>query len=245
MKPQVHDLTLDELRLFGDIIGRLEELGPIVDVRRVVLSDLTRLLRSDFCVSYNWDAEKGTYVDPIAVNVDSDHVRRYTSWYQHNDPMTAQLCKLRRATLVEEVMDRPALEKSEFYNEFLAQDGLHHGINVFVFDGERQLSDLRIWRTRNRPEFEMRDKLVLDAIEPFLCRAIKRRAGSATGLTDRESEIAQLVAKGCTDQDIGRLLCISLSTVRTHLRRIMDKKGFSNRAELAACVAAAVTTAPS
>ncbi|MDR5671474.1 LuxR family transcriptional regulator, partial [Burkholderia cenocepacia] len=94
-------------------IGRLEELGPIVDVRRVVLSDLTRLLRSDFCVSYNWDAEKGTYVDPIAVNVDSDHVRRYTSWYQHNDPMTAQLCKLRRATLVEEVMDRPALEKSE------------------------------------------------------------------------------------------------------------------------------------
>ncbi|KVF16444.1 helix-turn-helix transcriptional regulator [Burkholderia cepacia] len=245
MKPQVHDLTLDELRLFGEIIGRLEELGPIVDVRRVVLSDLTRLLRSDFCVSYNWDAEKGMYADPIAVNVDSDHVRRYTSWYQHNDPMTAQLCKRRRATLVEEVMDRPALEKSEFYNEFLAQDGLHHGINVFVFDGERQLSDLRIWRTRNRPEFEMRDKLVLDAIEPFLCRAIKRRTGSATGLTDRENEIAQLVAKGCTDQDIGRLLCISLSTVRTHLRRIMDKKGFSNRAELAASVAAAGTAPPS
>ncbi|MGY6123806.1 helix-turn-helix transcriptional regulator (plasmid) [Paraburkholderia strydomiana] len=245
MKPHVHDLTLDELRLFGDIVGRLEELGPIVDVRRVVLSDLTRLMRSDFCVSYNWNAEKRTYVDPIAVNVDSDHVRRYTTWYQHNDPMTAQLCKMRRATLVEEVMDRPALEKSEFYNEFLAQDGLHHGINVFVFDGDRQLCDLRIWRSRNRPQFEVRDKLVLDAVQPFLCRAVKRRAGSATGLTDRESEIAQLVAKGCTDQDIGRLLCISLSTVRTHLRRVMDKKGFSNRAELAACVAAAGTTAPS
>ncbi|WP_269113220.1 hypothetical protein [Burkholderia cepacia] len=38
----VSDITPDELRLFGDIVARLEELGPIVDVRTVVLPAITQ-----------------------------------------------------------------------------------------------------------------------------------------------------------------------------------------------------------
>ncbi|URK86397.1 helix-turn-helix transcriptional regulator (plasmid) [Rhizobium sp. RCAM05350] len=55
-------------------------------------------------------------------------------------------------------------------------------------------------------------------------------------LTIREREIAFLVARGCRDRDIGDMLGISFSTVRTHLNRAMEKKGCSNRAELAAMV---------
>jgi DNA-binding NarL/FixJ family response regulator len=57
------------------------------------------------------------------------------------------------------------------------------------------------------------------------------------GLTPRESEVAGLVARGCTDRDIARILGIGFGTVRNHVTNAMAKSGCANRAELAASVA--------
>lgn len=236
MTALISDITADELRLYGDLIGQLEELGPLIDIRSVVLPGITRLLRSDFAASFVWCEKSRRYIDGISFNVDTSLTHRYETWFQHNDPMTAQLCAKRTATFVEEVMNRHDLEHSDFYNDFLAREGMHHGINVFSFDGSTQLGDLRIWRSRNRPEFVERDRVLLDAIEPFFRKAMSRCRKGTVGLTSRENDIAQLVARGRTDQEIASILAIGASTVRTHLRRILEKKGYANRAELAASV---------
>ena len=126
--------------------------------------------------------------------------------------------------------------RTEFYNDFLARDGLHHGVNMFIFDGDRDLGDFRIWRAKGRPEFCTRDLDLLDALEPHLRRALLS-GGGAGALTPRESEIAALVARGCTDRDIARILGIGFGTVRTHITKAMSKTGCANRAELAAAIA--------
>ena len=51
-------------------------------------------------------------------------------------------------------------------------------------------------------------------------------------LTDREREVLALLATGETDQEIARMLCISVRTVRSHLDRIRAKTGCRRRAEL-------------
>jgi len=150
--------------------------------------------------------------------------------------MTFELRARRRATLVDEVIPRGKLVRTEFYNDFLARDGLHHGVNMFIFDGDRDLGDFRIWRAKGRPEFCMRDLDLLDALEPHLRRALLS-GGGAGALTPRESEIAALVARGCTDRDIARILGIGFGTVRTHITKAMSKTGCANRAELAAAIA--------
>jgi DNA-binding CsgD family transcriptional regulator len=168
--------------------------------------------------------------------MDPDNFRRYEDWFQFCEPMAFKLRARRQATLVEEVLPRADLESSEFYNDFLSVDGLHHGIGIYIFDGNQDIGDLRIWRTRNKPEFNEREKNLLDALEPFLRRALQRQSHIGQNLTAREREITALVARGCTDRDIGRILGISFSTVRTHLNRALEKKGCANRAELAAFV---------
>jgi DNA-binding NarL/FixJ family response regulator len=55
-------------------------------------------------------------------------------------------------------------------------------------------------------------------------------------LSGRETEILAWVARGCTNAEIGRELCISEATVKTHLLRAFGKLGVSGRT-------AAVTTA--
>jgi DNA-binding NarL/FixJ family response regulator len=54
----------------------------------------------------------------------------------------------------------------------------------------------------------------------------------AAGLTERERAILGLVAAGETDRDIAAALCISVSTVRSHLDRIRHKTGRRRRPDL-------------
>jgi DNA-binding NarL/FixJ family response regulator len=108
---------------------------------------------------------------------------------------------------------------------------------MYVFDGDHDLGDFRIWRAAGRPDFESREIDLLNALDPFLRRAMLRAAHRHEVLTPREGDVAALVAKGCTDRDIGRLLNIGFATVRTHLNNAMRKRCCANRAELAAMVA--------
>jgi DNA-binding CsgD family transcriptional regulator len=236
MGTNIRDISGGDLHLFGTIVARLERLEPETEARGAVLRDIVRLVRGDFAGSYIWNAGKTRFDQALSVNMDPCNLRRYEDWYQFRDPMTFQLRARRRATLVEEVMPRTSLERSEFYNDFLARDGLHHGINLFIFDQERDLGDLRIWRARGRPEFGTRETGLLDALEPFLRGALRRNA-PIIGLTARERDVAVLIARGCTDRDIGRILGLRFGTVRTHVSNAMAKRGCANRAELAAMMA--------
>jgi DNA-binding NarL/FixJ family response regulator len=52
-------------------------------------------------------------------------------------------------------------------------------------------------------------------------------------LTDRESEVLTLLARGRSNRTIARELSIAEVTVRTHVSHILDKLGVSNRVEAA------------
>ena len=56
---------------------------------------------------------------------------------------------------------------------------------------------------------------------------------TALPVTDREQEIAALVAAGKTNGEIGLLLCISARTVQKHLENIFRKLGVETRTALA------------
>jgi DNA-binding NarL/FixJ family response regulator len=53
-----------------------------------------------------------------------------------------------------------------------------------------------------------------------------------SALTDRELEVARLVAQGYSNKEIGSRLDISVKTVETHKARVMEKLGFESRVEL-------------
>jgi len=56
------------------------------------------------------------------------------------------------------------------------------------------------------------------------------------GLSEREREIALLIAQGKTNREIAEAFSISKRTVETHLGRIYSKLGFNTRPQLAAWV---------
>jgi len=53
------------------------------------------------------------------------------------------------------------------------------------------------------------------------------------GLTQREVEVLQLVAKGASNREIANQLAIAENTVKNHLRNILDKLHLENRVQAA------------
>lgn len=88
---------------------------------------------------------------------------------------------------------------------------------------------------------EMGVRAAVLVAEKALRAAGKRtwRRGAGTGvLTDREREIARLVASGESNPEIARRLFLSRKTVERHVSNVLRKVGARNRAELAARVSA-------
>ena len=87
----------------------------------------------------------------------------------------------------------------------------------------------------------LRGESVLDP--ELATRLLRRLASEAEGngqaappreqLTPREREVLRLVAGGQTNQEIGRQLALSVSTVKTHLEHIIAKLGVSDRTQAA------------
>ncbi|MBI4277690.1 MAG: response regulator transcription factor [Armatimonadetes bacterium] len=63
---------------------------------------------------------------------------------------------------------------------------------------------------------------------------LAREDRPAEGLTAREREVLELVAKGATNKEIGAALHISENTVRNHMRNILEKLHLQSRTQAAA-----------
>ena len=59
-------------------------------------------------------------------------------------------------------------------------------------------------------------------------------SGLAELLSPREAEVAELVAEGSTNKEIGQRLFIATRTAETHIQNILNKLGFNSRAQIAA-----------
>ena len=58
--------------------------------------------------------------------------------------------------------------------------------------------------------------------------------GTSDGLSEREVEVVNLVARGDTNREIAETLVIAENTVKVHLRNIYGKLNLRNRQELTA-----------
>ena len=69
-----------------------------------------------------------------------------------------------------------------------------------------------------------------------LSAAAAAAAAGAPAVTVREHEVLQLIAEGLPNQDVADRLFISVDTVRTHRRNVMEKLDLHNAAEITAYV---------
>lgn len=245
-------LSSRETAVLVQIMQDLASLGDGVELRHRLGEHLLDLLKADFFASYVWSADTASDTGRVSINMNPANLAAYESYYQYRDPITQKLRRRRHAAHVNEIMAQEDLARTEFFNDFLARDGLCHGMNFHAYDGTAHIGDIRIWRNRTRETFDRRDIEILEAVGRAFAnaqrsiRTFERQLNAADpnrrienwaaqhGLTARETDVVQLAVRGHRDTEIAATLGISITTVRTHLSNVFQKSGIAGRAALAA-----------
>ena len=69
-------------------------------------------------------------------------------------------------------------------------------------------------------------------VKDYLGKIVTDNSAASIALTNREREVLQLFAEGKTTKQISSLLFVSIKTIETHRKQIMDKLGLNSIAEL-------------
>lgn len=167
------NLRTGEIKLLFNIFEKLSSIQDQKSIRKEIFDDLLHLFNADFIASYIWDQDMKVFGKGVSVNMSSDNLLNYEKYYQFCDPITLELQKRREATLVSEVMPQKELMSTEFFNDFLFKDGLYHGMNLYAYDGNLNIGDLRIWRARKKSSFGDKELTLLNILQPYFRNALR------------------------------------------------------------------------
>lgn len=128
-------------------------------------------------------------------------------------------------------------------DEIEALRALRPGMHVVVLTGQDTAEDAHAALAGGASGYLLKDDVVETLVDSLaeivagkvvvapMVRAELAELDDASVLTKREREVLALVVEGCTNPEIGRILGISAGTVRTHVSKILEKLGVTDRTE--------------
>jgi DNA-binding CsgD family transcriptional regulator len=149
--------------------------------------------------------------------------------------------------------------QSEYYKVFYKQTGLLEDVYYIAYLKSNSMVSMSLSRNRNKLPFNDRELQVLKAIEPVVLSFLKRHFESISSqhdmldvsqvklhehlktasinfgqsvLTQRESEIVQLMLRGHSVKSTANDLNISIDTVKSHRKNLYEKLEISSQTEL-------------
>jgi DNA-binding CsgD family transcriptional regulator len=143
----------------------------------------------------------------------------------------------RRALKISDFASPLQLHRLDYYNHALRPLGIEYQMRLWLAAPAGIARFFYLNRERAAGDFEERDRGLLELVRPFLVairerlelRLGRRGRGAELGLTDRELEILDWVARGKTNREIAALLVVSPHTVRKHLEHAYEKLGVHTR----------------
>jgi DNA-binding CsgD family transcriptional regulator len=167
-------LTIDDTRRLMRLAQRLGRpagaAGLLADAG--VADDLVRLFDADFIGSTRWNAERRVFENARCIGRDDDMARQYVEQYQYEDPISPKARHARAPVLVRAVMPRRELERTRYFGDFLRPFRTVDGVDLYLYQGERNVGDVRIWRAPGRRPMGERETALLGLLQPHLLNAL-------------------------------------------------------------------------
>jgi DNA-binding CsgD family transcriptional regulator len=110
-----------------------------------------------------------------------------------------------------------------------ATDGTCGVPRPLVIDIQDEDCRVRLSLRRYQRDFTDREAGILETLQPYLQRRVRRLVTNASGLSRRERQVLDLVAQGLTGHAVAHRLGCRPRTVDKHLEHIYRKLGVSGR----------------
>ena len=176
-----------------------------------------------------------------ACGVNDHFVERYQQIGRDIDPVLKYVREYHAPAHEELVLPNQTWKQSQLYQKCCVSNDHEHIMTGPIVGNGKLIGTINFARVSNTSAFNTRDLSNLGAICLHLssCLANLRSQKDTESLsrqllTQREIQIANLVAKGMTNAEIGKELWISHNTVKQALKRMFRKLGVHSRTEMIA-----------
>jgi len=199
------------------------------------------LLQSSAAV-FTWADSQDQFLPHAQIGWPESTTKEYYSIYSSSDPLNIYRL-IGQGIRVAVLRDTPRDTQHENWNFYQQKFGLVDEVGFLFWSGTTPVGCLSIIRTSGDPTFACTESF--DRIHAFiehglsLLPAVKHYNAQSIlkndyGLTEREWAVTTLISDGLSNKDIGEALNIELSTVKSHVIRILGKLGLDNRTQIAA-----------
>jgi DNA-binding NarL/FixJ family response regulator len=242
-----HALDAADLRRVLALLEEVEPAGSLDGFRRATLDGLARhfgFRRSTFFLSD--PIEPGIGVDTIdgvqwgfGGGVLEEYVDRYVSADVFRTPAASVLLHRHGSVALGDAVCTAGPSSRRYVDEFLVRQRIGAQLSVHL-DARGPKDGVVTVLGEHERDIGPREHAVLGALRPHLTNLLARHL--ATGvpaaaergeLTEREREVAELVAGGWSNREIAAYLYLGEDTVKKHLSGAMAKLGVRNRTQLA------------
>ncbi|MFN0072196.1 MAG: response regulator [Chloroflexota bacterium] len=110
-------------------------------------------------------------------------------------------------------------------------EAMKAGVNGFILKGASREDVLGTVHAVLRGETALPPALANQALQRMVSLETQRSEGSVIVLSDREREVLNLAARGFTNPMIAEALVVSVSTVKAHIQRVLEKLDVTDRTQ--------------
>lgn len=152
-----------------------------------------------------------------------------------------------------DIIDEETLVGLRMYRDIYQKDGVHYGMRVNMASRNQLVGSYSIFRPKDDGDFSETELEIGTRLAPLLSLRFNQLREAQTaqreeapegltrlaamdryGLTAREFQVAELVARGCSDDEVAETLSITASTARKHLYNAYAKLAVNKRSQLEA-----------
>lgn len=172
--------------------------------------------------------------------VSNAFVERYQKFGKSVDPVMQYVMKYHAPAHEELVLPQGQWKQSELYLRCCSQYNHEHIMTGAIVGSGKLIGTIHFARVTETPAFNTQDLLKLGAVcnhfsaclASLRSESIFSRNPYINLLTKRELQIANLVAQGLTNSEIGKQLWISENTVKKALKKMFIKLNVATRIEM-------------
>ena len=244
-------ITTEDWAAINEIVAVIYSSAPYPDLVEITrrLKRIVRFTRSITCLI----GTRGSEVEFFSYKSDDipeDHILSYRNKYIYHDYILWYCAVPEELTFREtDIINEPYYSNSIFTREWLEPMGVHYGATINIARQGISHGNISIFRPKEDGDFTDRDLLILRTINTHLCicfynlfpngiQSVDFSSGKGAlaakyHLTDRESEIAELIVDGVGRKELAGRTFLSENTVKKHLNAIFKKTGTTSFGSLA------------
>lgn len=236
-------LKSNEIQTISDILLDLYSIKNLKELKKGFLASIKTLVPYDQSSFQTFELgdENMLVDDAVFADVDEGLRNLFDDINSEKDYLKNLFHSKASIVYVEtDILSHHVRKNARFYKAFMEPQGLVYSAGIILIKDRNDLGVISLFRSEYWGDFNEKEVFILDLFKSHLANMVMDLISPRPDelpldnedLTAREKEIAQLLLKGYTNEEIANMLYITVSTTKKHVYHIFHKYGVNNRMAL-------------